>query len=57
MACAALVVGLVGLAGCGLISRMSGSSSDPMDGVLTAMGGGQPAGGGGVFDAPWWERG
>ena len=34
VACAALVVGL----GFGLISRVSGSSSDPMDGVLTAMG-------------------
>ena len=34
VACAALVVGL----GFGLISRVSGSSSDPTDGVLTAMG-------------------
>ena len=37
VACLALVVGLVGL-GFGLISRVSGSSSDPTDGVLTAMG-------------------
>ena len=39
IAAASCVALVVGLAGCGLISRMSGSSSDPMDGVLTAMGG------------------
>ena len=37
VACVALVVGLVGL-GFGLISRMSGSSSDPMDEALAAIG-------------------
>ena len=35
VACAALVVGL---AGCGLISRMSGSASDSVDEALTAIG-------------------
>ena len=37
VACAALVVGLVGL-GCGLISRMNGSASDSVDEALTAIG-------------------
>ena len=37
VACAALVVGLVGL-GCGLISRMNGSSSDSVDEALAAIG-------------------
>ena len=37
VACAALVVGLVGL-GCGLISRVSGSASDSVDEALTAIG-------------------
>ena len=37
VACAALVVGLVGL-GCGLISRMSGSASDSVDEALAAIG-------------------
>ena len=36
-ACVALVVGLVGL-GCGLISRMAGSSSDSVDEALAAIG-------------------
>ena len=35
--CVALVVGLVGL-GCGLISRMNGSSSDSVDEALAAIG-------------------
>ena len=37
VACAALVVGLVGL-GCGLISRMNGSASDSVDEALAAIG-------------------
>ena len=37
VACAALVVGLVGL-GCGLISRMTGSASDSVDDALVAIG-------------------
>ena len=37
VACVALVVGLVGL-GCGLISRMSGSTSDSVDEALAAIG-------------------
>ena len=37
VACAALVVGLVGL-GCGLISRMAGSASDSVDEALAAIG-------------------
>ena len=37
VACAALVVGLVGL-GCGLISRVSGSASDSVDEALAAIG-------------------
>ena len=37
VACAALVVGLVGL-GCGLISRMNGSASDSVDDALAAIG-------------------
>ena len=37
VACVALVVGLVGL-GCGLISRMNGSTSDSVDEALAAIG-------------------
>ena len=37
VACLALVVGLVGL-GFGLISRMSGSTSDSVDDTLAAIG-------------------